>query len=104
MGSDAGVPDEKILALENYATSPHFTDCERIALRYADAITRTGEGVDEELFSQLRNCFNDEQIVELTMTIAWENASSKFNRALRIPSQNLWKRRAQGSADNGDKP
>jgi len=25
------------------------------------------------------------------MTIAWENASSKFNRALRIPSQRLWK-------------
>jgi len=33
--------------------------------------------------------------LELTMAIAWENASSKFNRALRIPSQQLWKRRAE---------
>jgi hypothetical protein len=32
--------------------------------------------------------------VELTATIAWENASSKYNRALRIPSQGLWKRDA----------
>jgi len=31
--------------------------------------------------------------IELTEIIAWENASSKFNRALRIPSQGLWKRR-----------
>jgi hypothetical protein len=26
------------------------------------------------------------------MIIAWENASSRFNRAFRIPSQGLWKR------------
>jgi hypothetical protein len=31
--------------------------------------------------------------VELTAVIAWENASSKFNRALRIGSQGLWKRK-----------
>jgi hypothetical protein len=29
--------------------------------------------------------------VELTEIVAWENASSKFNRALRIPSQKLWR-------------
>jgi hypothetical protein len=26
------------------------------------------------------------------MIIAWENASSRFNRAFRIPSQGFWKR------------
>jgi hypothetical protein len=25
------------------------------------------------------------------MIIAWENASSRFNRAFRIPSQGFWK-------------
>jgi hypothetical protein len=29
-------------------------------------------------------------VVELTAAIAWENSSSKFNRALRVPSQRLW--------------
>jgi hypothetical protein len=29
------------------------------------------------------------------MIIAWQNASSRFNRALRIPSQNFWKRRLE---------
>lgn len=65
---------------------------ERTALRYADAMTITTETVSDELFNDLRKYFSDDAIVELTEVIAWENASSKFNRALRIPSQGLWKR------------
>jgi hypothetical protein len=42
----------------------------------------------------LRHQFSDDEIVVLTEVIAWENASSKFNRALRIPSQKLWRRKA----------
>jgi alkylhydroperoxidase family enzyme len=36
--------------------------------------------------------YDDDTIAELTMIIAWENASSRFNRAFRIPSQGFWKR------------
>lgn len=55
-------------------------------------MTITTATVTDELFAQLRTWFDDDGIVELTEVIAWENASSKFNRALRIPSQGLWKR------------
>lgn len=94
MSSQLGVSDEKILALGDYESSPHFTPVERLALRYADAITLSGQDVDDALFAELRESYNEDQILELTMAIAWENASSKFNRALRIPSQELWKRGA----------
>lgn len=56
-------------------------------------MTITGREVSNELFSRLRQLFSDDALVELTEIIAWENASSKFNRALRIPSQGLWKRK-----------
>ena len=56
-------------------------------------MTVTGRDVSDELFSRLRRFYADDAIVELTEVIAWENASSKFNRALRIPSQKLWERR-----------
>jgi alkylhydroperoxidase family enzyme len=72
-----------------------FTEEERLALQYADKITLSDQDVDDELFGELRTRFSEDQIVELTEVIAWENASSKFNRALRIPSQHLWKRRAE---------
>ena len=56
-------------------------------------MTVTSREVSDELFARLREFHNDDEIVELTEVIAWENASSKFNRALRIPSQGLWKRK-----------
>ncbi len=84
---------EKIDALADYAASPLYTEAERAALAYADAMTVTGRDVSDELFANLREFYTDDQIVELTEVVAWENASSKFNRALRIPSQGLWKRK-----------
>ena len=93
MGSGLGVSDEKIEALPNYQTSEHFTSAERVALEYADAITLSDRDVTDELFARLKEFYDDDSIVELTEIIAWENASSKFNRALRIPSQKLWRRR-----------
>jgi alkylhydroperoxidase family enzyme len=68
-----------------------YNEEERIALLYADSMTITGREVTDELFSRLRQFYSDDAIVELTAIIAWENASSKFNRALRVPSQELWK-------------
>ena len=94
MGSALGVSDEKILALPDYATSPLYEDAERAALEYADAMTLSDREVGDELFARLRTFFDDDVLVELTAIVAWENASSKFNRALRVPSQGLWRRSA----------
>lgn len=93
MGSTLGIPDEKLLALLEWESSPLFDETERLVLEYADAITYTDRDVSDELFARLRARFDEDSIVELTEIVAWENASSKFNRALRIPSQDLWKRK-----------
>ena len=91
MGSELGVSPEKIQALPDYRWSPLYDEAERVTLEYADSMTITGREVPDELFARLRQFYDDDALVELTEIIAWENASSKFNRALRIPSQNLWK-------------
>ncbi len=90
MGSQAGLSEEKIRALDDYAGSDLFGEKEKAALAYADAITLSHQDVDDALFARVEACFNPDEIVELTAAIAWENASSKFNRALRVASQNLW--------------
>jgi len=72
-----------------------FDEVERLVLEYADSITITDRDVSDELFERLRAHFDDDALVELTEIVAWENASSKFNRALRIPSQGLWKRSSE---------
>jgi hypothetical protein len=65
-------------------------------------MTLTDRDVSDELFAALRRYFSDEEIIELTEVIAWENASAKFNRALRIPSQGLWRGRVADSGAGGD--
>ena len=82
---------EKLEALGDYAKSALFTDAEKVAFEYADAIIDTRRDVDDELFARVRRRYDDDTIAELTMIIAWENASSRFNRAFRIPSQGFWK-------------
>jgi alkylhydroperoxidase family enzyme len=102
VGSELGLTDEKLSALADYAVSPLYGEEERLALRYADAMTITGREVTDELFESLRGVFTDDELVELTAVIAWENASSKFNRALRVPSQKLW-RRGESAKEAGQK-
>ena len=91
MSSRNGVSNEKILALQDYAKSPLYTDAEKAVLEYADVMTDTSRDVDDALFAGLQTHYDDDTIAELTMIIAWENSSSRFNRAFRIPSQGFWK-------------
>jgi alkylhydroperoxidase family enzyme len=91
VSSRLGVSNDKIDAVLDYSSCELFDPAERVALEFADAMTITGREVSDELFARLREFYDDDALVELTATIAWENASSKFNRALRIPSQQLWK-------------
>jgi alkylhydroperoxidase family enzyme len=92
VSSELGIPDDKIAALADYPTSPLFSEAERAALEYADSMTITGREVPDDLFENVRRFYGEDAVVELTATIAWENCSSKFNRALRVPSQGFWKR------------
>ena len=85
------ISGKKLLELSNYQQSDLFDDVEKAALVYADAITYSDQDVSDKMFAELQRHFDDNSIVQLTEVIAWENASSKFNRALRIPSQGLWK-------------
>ena len=78
MGSRLGISTEKLEALNDYAKSPLFSDTEKVALEYADAITDTHRDVDDELFARVQRHYDDDTIAELTMIIAWENASARF--------------------------
>ncbi len=82
-----GVAMEKIDALANWRDSPLFSDEQRVALEYAEAMTVTGAGVSDELRQKLKSQWTDDGIVELTALIAFQNLSSKFNAALDVPSQ-----------------
>jgi alkylhydroperoxidase family enzyme len=83
-----GVSDAELAALPEYAACTLFSERERSALAYAEAITAASV-VPAELYERVQRHFNDDEIVELTATVAWEIAAAKFNRALEIESQGI---------------
>lgn len=82
-----GITPEKALELRRWRESEHFDDLERAALDYAEAMTLPEGVVDDAMMERLRRNLSDDAIVELTGLIAFQNLSSKFNRALGVPAQ-----------------
>jgi alkylhydroperoxidase family enzyme len=83
----AGADEDKIREVPAWRESRRFSEMERVALEYAEAMTITGQRVSDELFARIRSFFDEAQIVELTAAIALENFRSKFNVPLGIESQ-----------------
>jgi len=77
----------KVEALERWQESELFDNKERVVLEYAEAVTYTDRRVDDDLSQRLHEYFNEDEIVELTGLIAFQNLSSKFNSALDLPAQ-----------------
>ena len=71
---------------EKAMQDPAFSDDERLAMRYAGAMTRTVE-VPAPLFDEIRARFSPTEIVELTAAIATYNMVARFLVALEIPKE-----------------
>ena len=78
---------DKLGELLVWRDSKLFSEAERVALEYAEAITYTGRQVDDALFARVKQHFTEPQIVELTAAIAFENFRSKFNPTLGVEAQ-----------------
>jgi len=81
-GSEALVP--KLRDPDRAAGDPAFTEDERLAIRYAVAMTRTVR-VPQELFDEVRKRFSETEIVELTASIACYNMVARILLALEVP-------------------
>jgi alkylhydroperoxidase family enzyme len=89
LAAEAAVGEAKLRALPDYRTSPEFSDVERLVLDLTVGMTRTPVEVSDELFAQLREHFDEAQLVELANEIALENYRARFNWAFGIGSQNF---------------
>jgi AhpD family alkylhydroperoxidase len=82
-GLDVG----RLKEIDDYATSSLYTDDERAAIAYADAITRDPHSVSDEQVADLRRRFGDAGVFELTYQIGIENMRARMNTALGITEQ-----------------
>ena len=82
-----GLDMERLKEIDNYAASPAFSDDERAAIAYADAMTADPHTVTDEQVADLRARFGDAGVFELTYQIGLENMRARVNSALGITEQ-----------------
>jgi len=73
--------------LGRYASSPAFTDIEKLALAYADAMTDLPMSVTDAQVAALRERLGEAGLIELTYLIALENMRARTNHALGLTAQ-----------------
>ena len=81
---ESGLTDDELKDLVDWRSSERFSELDRLVLEYADALSNTPVEVADELFDGLRAHFDEEQLVELTAAIAWENWRARFNWAFGL--------------------
>jgi len=82
-----GLDVDRLKHVDDYATSPLFSDDERAAIAYADAMTTDPHLVTDEQVADLRRRFGDDGVMELTYQIGVENMRARMNTALGITEQ-----------------
>jgi 4-carboxymuconolactone decarboxylase len=87
VGRKQGITEQQLLDLAHFEASSAFSELEKLVLRYAVAMTQTPVDVSNELFAELQNHFNPQQMVELTSAIAWENYRARFDHAFGIEAE-----------------
>jgi alkylhydroperoxidase family enzyme len=97
VGREAGLTDEKLLAVRGEDSST-FNDTERAVIELADALTSTPADVNDELYARLRQQFSEEQLLELSAHIAFENFRARLNRLYQAESDGLYVPGAKGES------
>jgi alkylhydroperoxidase family enzyme len=84
----ATMNEEKFNSLEDYNTSPLFTEAERAALDYVTKLTKEKQ-VDPDTFARLRRYYSERAICEIVWLVASEHVYNITNIGLNIHSDML---------------
>ncbi len=89
-----GLSDEEIAAIRE-GNFDDFAPPEVSLLRMADAMADTPSNVSDELYTELRQHFSEEQLIELAASAARENFRARFNRVFNVGSDGLYRKGLQ---------
>ena len=80
----AGESEQRLYGLDAWEESPYYSDRERAALAWTEAVTNIHEGhVPDSVFEYVRKSFTDKELVDLTVAITAINSWNRLNIAAR---------------------
>lgn len=80
----AGESEQRLYALDAWRETPFYTGRERAALEWTEAVTKVFEGhVPDEVYRRVREHFDEEELVALTMAVIAINGWNRLAISMR---------------------
>jgi AhpD family alkylhydroperoxidase len=85
----AGETEQRLYALDAWRETPFFTDRERAALAWTEAVTRIADShAPDSVYEEVRQRFTEEELVNLTMAIVAINGWNRLAISFRaVPGE-----------------
>jgi len=84
-----GETEQRLYMLDAWREAPLYTDRERAALAWAEAVTKLEKNnVPDDVYEQALVEFSEEELVDLTMAVNGINSWNRLNVAFRTPAGN----------------
>lgn len=93
----AGETEQRLYGLDAWRETPYYTDRERAALSWTEALTNVQQGhVPDSVFEEVKRHFSDEEIANLTLAINQINSWNRISIAFRaVPGSYQPQKRAE---------
>ena len=79
-----GEPEHRLYALDAWRESPWYSDKERAALDWAEAVTKIAEThADDAVYDRVKSHFSEKEIADLTLLVATINAWNRLAISFR---------------------
>ncbi len=80
----AGETEQRLYELDAWRETPFYTDRERAALEWTEAVTLVSEThVPDEVYERVRQHFNEDELVNLTLAVAAINVWNRLAISFR---------------------
>jgi AhpD family alkylhydroperoxidase len=81
-----GETEQRLYTLDAWREAPFYSDRERAALAWAEAVTKLTNGnVPDEVYETARKQFSEEELIDLTLAVTAINTYNRINIAFRPP-------------------
>jgi AhpD family alkylhydroperoxidase len=81
-----GETEQRLYALTAWQETPFYSERERAALEWTEALTRVGEThVPDDIFERARHHFDESELVALTFAVVVINSWNRLAVSFRVP-------------------
>jgi AhpD family alkylhydroperoxidase len=82
----AGETEQRLHTLSAWRETPFFSERERAALAWTEAVTRiSGDAIEDALYEQVQSQFSEREVVDLTLAIITINGWNRLAVPFRTP-------------------